>query len=137
MGAGLEDAEKLSHFVDSKMGSRDKAIIFEEFAEIFQQAEMDTRLVMRRDQAEKEKDRLAVVRFEIDRRLSDKPSDMKSVRKRYPRVWDSNAEVRYLVLPERPAGTEKLSEAELAALVTRDAMVGVSRVSGPREEARA
>jgi len=53
------------------------------------------------------------------------------------RVWDSNAEVRYLVLPERPAGTEKLSEAELAALVTRDAMVGVSRVSGPREEARA
>src|SRR6516225_7176983 len=48
------------------------------------------------------------------------------------RVWDSTAEVRYLVLPERPAGSEKLSEAELAALVTRDAMVGVSRVSGPR-----
>jgi nitrile hydratase subunit alpha len=45
------------------------------------------------------------------------------------RVWDSTAEVRYLVLPERPAGTEKLSEDELAALVTRDAMVGVAKVS--------
>ena len=45
------------------------------------------------------------------------------------RVWDSTAEIRYLVLPERPAGTEKLSEAELAALVTRDAMVGVGRVT--------
>jgi nitrile hydratase len=44
------------------------------------------------------------------------------------RVWDSTAELRYLVLPERPAGTEKLSEDELAALVTRDAMVGVARV---------
>jgi nitrile hydratase subunit alpha len=52
------------------------------------------------------------------------------------RVWDSNAEVRYMVLPERPAGTEKLSEAELAALVTRDAMVGVSRVTSPHAEAR-
>jgi nitrile hydratase len=41
------------------------------------------------------------------------------------RVWDSTAELRYLVLPERPAGTEGLSEAELAALVTRDSMVGV------------
>lgn len=45
------------------------------------------------------------------------------------RVWDSSAEVRYLVLPEQPAGTEGLSEEKLAALVTRDAMVGVSRVS--------
>jgi nitrile hydratase len=45
------------------------------------------------------------------------------------RVWDSTAELRYLVLPERPAGTEKLSEDELAALVTRDAMVGVAKVS--------
>lgn len=45
------------------------------------------------------------------------------------RVWDSTAEVRYLVLPERPAKTEKMSEAELAALVTRDAMVGVARVT--------
>ena len=47
------------------------------------------------------------------------------------RVWDSNAEVRYMVLPERPAGTEKMSEAELTALVTRDSMVGVSRVKAP------
>src|SRR5262252_3107784 len=45
------------------------------------------------------------------------------------RVWDSTAEVRYLVLPERPAGSEKLSEEELAALVTRDAMVGVAKVT--------
>jgi nitrile hydratase subunit alpha len=44
------------------------------------------------------------------------------------RVWDSSAEVRYLVLPERPAGTDGLSEDELAALVTRDAMIGVARV---------
>ena len=43
------------------------------------------------------------------------------------RVWDSTAELRYLVLPERPAGTEDLSEEQLAALVTRDAMVGVER----------
>jgi nitrile hydratase len=45
------------------------------------------------------------------------------------RVWDSTAEVRYLVLPERPAGTERMSEEELAALVTRDAMVGVAKVT--------
>jgi nitrile hydratase subunit alpha len=44
------------------------------------------------------------------------------------RVWDSTSEVRYLVLPERPAGSEKLSEEELTALVTRDAMVGVAKV---------
>jgi nitrile hydratase len=44
------------------------------------------------------------------------------------RVWDSTAELRYLVLPERPAGTEGLSEDDLAALVTRDAMVGVRKV---------
>jgi nitrile hydratase subunit alpha len=43
------------------------------------------------------------------------------------RVWDSTAELRYLVLPERPAGTEKLSEQELAALVTRDSMIGVTK----------
>jgi nitrile hydratase subunit alpha len=48
------------------------------------------------------------------------------------RVWDSTAEVRYLVLPERPAGSEKLSEGELAALVTRDAMVGVAKVKLPQ-----
>ena len=47
------------------------------------------------------------------------------------RVWDSTAELRYLVLPERPAGSERLSEDELAALVTRDAMVGVAKVSMP------
>ena len=41
------------------------------------------------------------------------------------RVWDSSAEVRYLVLPERPAGTDDLSEEDLAALVTRDSMIGV------------
>lgn len=45
------------------------------------------------------------------------------------RVWDSTAELRYLVLPERPAGSEKLSEKALAALVTRDAMVGVAKVT--------
>ena len=45
------------------------------------------------------------------------------------RVWDSTAELRYLVLPERPAGSDKLSEEELAALITRDAMVGVGRVT--------
>jgi nitrile hydratase subunit alpha len=45
------------------------------------------------------------------------------------RVWDSTAEVRYLVLPERPAGTGKMTEDELATLVTRDAMVGVAKVS--------
>jgi nitrile hydratase len=47
------------------------------------------------------------------------------------RVWDSTAEIRYLVLPERPAGTEGLSEDELAALVTRDTMVGVATVRPP------
>jgi nitrile hydratase len=47
------------------------------------------------------------------------------------RVWDSTAELRYLVLPERPAGTEGLSENELASLVTRDAMVGVGKVAAP------
>ena len=41
------------------------------------------------------------------------------------RVWDSSAELRYMVLPERPAGTEGLAEAELAQLVTRDSMIGV------------
>jgi nitrile hydratase len=44
------------------------------------------------------------------------------------RVWDSTAEVRYLVIPERPAGTEGLSEDELAARVTRDSMIGVTRL---------
>jgi nitrile hydratase len=45
------------------------------------------------------------------------------------RVWDSTAEVRYLVIPERPAGAEGLSEDALADLVTRDSMVGVARLA--------
>jgi nitrile hydratase len=49
------------------------------------------------------------------------------------RVWDSTAELRYLVLPERPAGTEGLTEDALAALVTRDAMIGVAKVPARRE----
>jgi nitrile hydratase len=48
------------------------------------------------------------------------------------RVWDSTAELRYLVLPERPAGTEGWSEEQLASLVTRDAMVGVAKVPPPK-----
>jgi nitrile hydratase subunit alpha len=44
------------------------------------------------------------------------------------RVWDSTSEMRYVVLPERPAGTEHMSEGELAALVTRDAMIGTAKV---------
>ncbi|MFO1349690.1 MAG: nitrile hydratase subunit alpha [Gammaproteobacteria bacterium] len=47
------------------------------------------------------------------------------------RVWDSTAELRYLVLPERPPGTEKMDEQQLAALVTRDSMIGVAKVSAP------
>jgi nitrile hydratase len=47
------------------------------------------------------------------------------------RVWDSTAEVRYLVLPQRPAGSEGLSEDELAALVTRDSMIGVGLPKAP------
>lgn len=48
------------------------------------------------------------------------------------RVWDSTSEVRYMVLPERPVGTEQLSEAELIPLVTRDAMIGVAQVAAPQ-----
>lgn len=47
------------------------------------------------------------------------------------RVWDSTAEQRYLVLPERPAGTNLWSEEQLAALVTRDAMIGVAKIAAP------
>ncbi len=47
------------------------------------------------------------------------------------RVWDSTAELRYLVLPERPAGTASLNEEQLADLVTRDAMIGTARVAAP------
>jgi nitrile hydratase len=53
------------------------------------------------------------------------------------RVHDSTAELRYLVLPERPASTEKLKEEELAALVTRDAMIGVAKVAAPKPGGRA
>ena len=47
------------------------------------------------------------------------------------RVWDSNSEVRYLVVPQRPDGTEGMDEEALAALVTRDAMIGVARATTP------
>jgi nitrile hydratase len=47
------------------------------------------------------------------------------------RVWDSSAEVRYLVLPERPPGTGDLGEEELAKMVDRDAMIGVTKISAP------
>src|SRR5438128_1487600 len=47
------------------------------------------------------------------------------------RVWDSTSEMRYLVLPERPAGTEGMSEEALARLVTRDSMIGVAKVEPP------
>ena len=50
------------------------------------------------------------------------------------RVWDSTAEVRYLVLPERPPGTDGMSEEALAALVTRDSMIGTARIARPAME---
>lgn len=46
-------------------------------------------------------------------------------------VWDSSSDLRYMVLPERPAGTEGWSEEELAAIVSRDAMIGVAQVQPP------
>jgi len=52
------------------------------------------------------------------------------------RVWDSTSEMRYLVLPERPEGTEGMSESALAELVTRDAMIGVARVKPPVQGGR-
>ena len=45
------------------------------------------------------------------------------------RVWDSTAEVRYLVIPERPQGTDGMSIDELAALVTRDSMIGAEKLA--------
>ena len=45
------------------------------------------------------------------------------------RIWDSTAEIRYLVLPERPIGTEGMGEDALAELVTRDSMIGVGQVT--------
>ena len=47
------------------------------------------------------------------------------------RVWDSSADIRYMVLPERPAETERLNEEELVELVTRDSMIGVARARSP------
>lgn len=49
------------------------------------------------------------------------------------RVWDTSAELRYWVIPERPEGTDGMSEEELAALVTRDSMIGVGRPKSPGE----
>ena len=49
------------------------------------------------------------------------------------RVWDSTAELRYLVLPERPQGTEGMSAEELAGLVNRDSMIGTARATAPAE----
>lgn len=48
------------------------------------------------------------------------------------RVWDSTAEVRYLVVPQRPSGTENMTEEQLAAIVTRDTMIGVALAQSPR-----
>lgn len=55
----------------------------------------------------------------------DLPDDMEV------RVWDSTAEIRYLVLPQRPAGAEAMTEEQLAALVTRDSMIGTAVVPAP------
>jgi nitrile hydratase len=52
------------------------------------------------------------------------------------RVWDSTSEMRYLVLPERPEGTEGWGEEELAALVTRNAMIGVEKAKTPGDLGR-
>lgn len=51
------------------------------------------------------------------------------------RVWDSSAEIRYIVIPQRPKGTERWSEDELAAIVTRDSMVGVEKIATPARTA--
>ena len=50
------------------------------------------------------------------------------------RVWDTTAETRYMVLPLQPPGTEEWSEEQLAALVTREAMIGIARVPTPRQD---
>jgi nitrile hydratase len=47
------------------------------------------------------------------------------------RVWDSSAEARYMVLPERPPGTDGLDAEQLSKLVTRDSMIGVGQPLGP------
>jgi nitrile hydratase len=50
------------------------------------------------------------------------------------RVWDSTAELRYLVIPERPAGTNHMNEETLAGLVTRNAMIGVEKINLPEQK---
>ncbi len=52
------------------------------------------------------------------------------------KVWDSVSEIRYLVLPQRPTGSEALTEAQLAGLVSRDAMIGVALVPAVNEDVR-
>jgi nitrile hydratase len=52
------------------------------------------------------------------------------------RVWDSSAEMRYMVLPQRPAGTDGLDEARLVPLITRDALIGVAEVRPTAASAR-
>jgi nitrile hydratase len=47
------------------------------------------------------------------------------------KVWDSSSEIRYMVLPQRPSGTEGINEKELVDIVSRDAMIGVARVIPP------
>jgi nitrile hydratase len=49
------------------------------------------------------------------------------------RVWDSNSDIRYMVLPERPEGTEGMTEDQLMELVSRDSMIGVARLKSPAE----
>ena len=50
-------------------------------------------------------------------------------------MWDSTSEIRYLVIPMRPKGTDGMSEEELAALVTRDSMIGTGLALGPGDAA--
>lgn len=50
------------------------------------------------------------------------------------RVWDSTAEIRYLVIPQRPAGTDAMDEAQLAGMVSRDSMIGTGLVSIPEPD---
>ncbi|MCZ6891618.1 MAG: nitrile hydratase subunit alpha, partial [Chloroflexi bacterium] len=50
------------------------------------------------------------------------------------RVWDSNSEIRYMVLPQRPPGTDGMTEEELIPLVNRDSMIGVAVVTPPDQE---
>jgi len=52
------------------------------------------------------------------------------------KVWDSSSEIRYLVLPERPKGTEGMSEAQLASIVTRESMIGVGVVNSKKEKTK-